>query len=108
MGNEKPKEPMHVHGMHVFYRGESYFMARSLADTFRMIPDFVWEHDCFNTDRDPIYLFCDFHLINSFHPVRIEKYRDKTGRQHERRVVEMRDHEDKPTKTFNYTRPIES
>lgn len=102
-----PREPMLVHGCHIFYRGESYFMARTVRESMPMVDEFIWENDCFYTDSDPLYFFADFRVIYEFRAADQVRYRDEMGRQHERRTVLMLDHKEEFLKTVTFLRDLD-
>ena len=103
--NDKmPNEPMLVHGIHIFYRGEAHFMGPSIKQCMGVIHDFIWANDVFYTDTDPLYIFADHHLVYYLMKVDQIKYTDAEGVEHERRAVVMLDFQGNIKETFALTR----
>jgi hypothetical protein len=108
MNKKRPHEPMLVHGVHVFYRGEGHWMAHTMAESMDLINEFIWDNDVFFTDKDPLYVFADHYLIYELRKVDHVKYIDAHGVQHERRAIVMLDSKGNIKETFALTRQVKS
>ena len=99
-----PKEPMLVHGVSIYYRGEAHWISETVTESMPLIEKFVWDNDVFYTDKDPLYVFADYRLINEWRGVDQVKYTDENGVTHERRSVILCDQKGESRETFALTR----
>ena len=104
MNKKRPPEPMLVHGVSIYYRGEAHWISETVTESMPLIEKFVWDNDVFYTDKDPLYVFADYRLIYEYRGVDHVKYTDEDGVTHQRRSVILCDAKGMPMETFAFTR----